>query len=100
MKNKKITINKIDVKNQTDMVLWHLKSFEHLTSFQAFKEYGITRLSAIIFTIRKDGYNITTKKESTTNRFNRNVEFGIYTYIPPINLTTPYQYSILDYTEN
>ena len=97
MNSKEITISKDDVKNQKDMVLWHLKSFKTLTSYQAFKEYGITRLSAIIFNIRKQGYDISTQTESIKNRFNRTVDFAIYTYTPPITNLKYRQTSILDF---
>lgn len=97
MKTKEITIIENDVKSQKDMVLWHLKTFKTLTSYQAFKEYGITRLSAIIFNIRKEGFDITSQKESTINRFNRSVDFAIYTYTPPLKEQVYIQTSILDY---
>tara|TARA_Y100001978_G_C23304211_1_gene250803 strand:+ start:169 stop:465 length:297 start_codon:yes stop_codon:yes gene_type:complete len=98
MNSKKITISKDDVKTQKDMVLWHLKSFKTLTSYQAFKEYGITRLSAIIFNIRKEGYSIVSNTESIKNRFNRTVDFAIYTYTPPVKIEKYKQTSLLDFT--
>ena len=45
-------------KNQKEAVLYHLKQFQTITSLEAIKEYGATRLSGIIFQLRKDGYNI------------------------------------------
>lgn len=36
-----------------EVVLRHFKTSKSITSFEAFSEYGITRLSAIIFDLRK-----------------------------------------------
>ena len=91
---KEITISKDDVKSQKDMVLWHLKSFKTLTSYQAFKEYGITRLSAIIFNIRKEGYYISSKTETIKNTKAQQCHilflFSMsYIYIDVLNQTIP-----------
>ena len=55
---KEIKIQAHEVKSQSDAILWHLKKYGSITSYEAIKEYGATRLSAIIFNHRKDGYNI------------------------------------------
>lgn len=39
---------------QKDIVMRHLRDFGFITSFDAFKEYGITRLSAVIFNLKRD----------------------------------------------
>ena len=44
-KNKELT--------QEDRVLRHLKQIGHITSWEAIKEYGITRLSAKIYNLRR-----------------------------------------------
>lgn len=48
---------------QEDIVLRHLKR-KSITSMEAFELYKITRLSAKIFNLRADGYNIITKRET------------------------------------
>ena len=63
---------------QTQAVLDWLKSGDTISSFEAFKELGVTRLSAIIFQLRKKGYNITSTDEKTTNRFGGTVTFSRY----------------------
>ena len=63
---------------QTQAVLDWLKSGDTISSFEAFKELGVTRLSAIIFQLRKKGYNITSIDEKTTNRFGGMVTFSRY----------------------
>lgn len=63
---------------QTQAVLDWLMSGDSISSLEAFKELGITRLSAIIFNLRKKGYNITSEDEKTVNRFGSTVVFSRY----------------------
>lgn len=56
-------------KNQTEAILWHLENKGHISTFDAFRKYGCTRLSAKIFNLRKKGYNIQSKNITTTNRY-------------------------------
>lgn len=44
----------------------------------AIREFGATRLSAIIFCLRERGYDIETQIEVSKNRYGRNVEFARY----------------------
>ena len=62
---------------QREMILRHLKMFKGITSFEAFSEYGATRLSAIIFDLRKR-YEIADEWIEKTNRFGENVRFKKY----------------------
>lgn len=62
-----------------DRVLRHLKEKGHITSLEAFREYGITRLSAVIFNLRQDGYNICSDRASRKNRYGKMVTFAKYT---------------------
>ncbi len=80
---KTITIRKEEVKTQADAVLWHLKTYKSITSWQAIKEYGATRLSAIIFNHRKDGYHIDSTPMEVKTRFGRNTKIAKYVYIEP-----------------
>jgi len=63
---------------QTQAVLDWLMSGDSISSLEAFKELGITRLSAIIFNLRKKGYRITSEDEKTVNRFGSTVVFSRY----------------------
>ena len=65
-------------KNQHEAVLWHHNEYSTITSWEAIKEYGATRLSAIIYNLRDDGYIITTNMKTTKNRFGRNVNYSEY----------------------
>lgn len=46
----------------------HLETYGTITSWQAIQQYGATRLSDIIFRLRKQGYDIETKDETTRDR--------------------------------
>ena len=63
---------------QTQAVLDWLRSGDSISSYEAFKELGVTRLSAIIFRLRQKGYSITSVDEKTTNRFGGTVTFSRY----------------------
>ena len=45
-------------KTQTSDILQHLKDGRKLTQKEAINQYGAYRLSAIIHSLRKQGYNI------------------------------------------
>lgn len=56
----------------------HLEEFGSITSLDAIKEYGITRLSHVIYMLRKDGKSITTENVTKTNRRGHLVTFAKY----------------------
>lgn len=80
---KTITIKSAEVKSQSDAILWHLKTYGSITSYEAIKEYGATRLSAIIFNHRKEGYDIGSTPLTKKTRFGRNTTIAKYTYVAP-----------------
>jgi len=55
-----------------------LKSHKGITSKEAFTELGNTRLSATIFNLREDGWNIASTKESGLNRFGETTHYVRY----------------------
>lgn len=63
---------------QYDRVLKHLQTCKGLTSFEAFERYGITRLSAVIFDLRQEGFNITTTTVCKKNRYGEPCHFAEY----------------------
>ena len=65
-------------KNQKEAVLYHLQQFQTITSLEAIKDYGATRLSGIIFQLRKDGYNIQSLPFIRKNRFGNTVTLAKY----------------------
>ena len=73
-------IQEHEVKNQTDAVLWNLQTKGNITSWEAIKEYGATRLSAIIFNLRQRGHYIDSIPQSVTNRWGKHTKIANYTY--------------------
>ena len=67
-----------ELKSHYDRILRHLKDYGSITSLEAFKDYGNTRLSATIFLLRKDGYKISSEKVAFRNRYGKIVYFAIY----------------------
>lgn len=62
------------VKTQWQDILDYLKEHGEISSMEAWDRFHITRLAAVIFNLRKRGYNIVT--EDCTGRN----EYGVYTY--------------------
>ena len=65
---------------QKERVLQHLKMYGHITSWQAIKEYGCTRLADVIFRL-KDDYSIATQMQESTNRFGDKVRYAKYVFV-------------------
>lgn len=68
-------------KDKTSEVLKHLKVKGSITSLEAIELYGATRLSAIIFNLRKKGYEIKTTDGSCIDRYGHKCRFARYTLI-------------------
>jgi hypothetical protein len=61
------------------MVLEHLKKHGSITSYDAIKLFGATRLSALIYNLRyKGGYNISTTFEAVVTRYGRKTQIARY----------------------
>ena len=54
--------------NKTQAVIRHLMRRGHITPWTAIDRYGATRLSAIIFNLRKRGFDITTVMKKGKDR--------------------------------
>ena len=63
--------------NKTQKVLNHLKNNGSITSIEAFSLYNATRLSAIIFSLRKR-YKIDMETKYTFDEDGRKVMYGVY----------------------
>ena len=65
--------------SQTKLILQHLMEHESITSYEAFKLYGATRLSAIIHHLRHNkGYDIETDLKLVTTRTGGKVQIAVY----------------------
>ena len=60
-----------------DRVLSYIREFGSITSLDAFKDLGNTRLSASIFILRKE-YDIKSINETTKNRYGDKVTYARY----------------------
>lgn len=63
---------------QEDRVLMFMKDTGSITSWQAIQQFGITRLSAKIFNLRREGYEITNKMRFSKNRYGEQIHFVEY----------------------
>lgn len=63
---------------QKDMVLAYINERGSITSMEAFAELGITRLSDVVFRLKRDGYKFDTKIEKCINRYGHKTEFARY----------------------
>jgi len=69
---------KIERKSQTSEIIKHLKKHRSITSKEAIKLYGATRLSSIIYALRARGYGISTEKLYGVNRYGNKVPYAKY----------------------
>ena len=63
---------------QEDRVLQFMRDTGSITSWQAIQEFGITRLSAKIFTLKQKRYEITKTTKCAKNRYGDPVHFAVY----------------------
>lgn len=61
-----------------ERVLKYMRDYGSITSLEAFKDLGVTRLSAVIYRLKADGHEISSKPESTRNRYGDKVTFSRY----------------------
>ena len=65
---------------QNKKIIHYLETHKRgITSFDAFKLFGITRLSGRIFEIRQMGYPVITSIVQTTNEDGNTVRYARYT---------------------
>ena len=65
-------------RTQKEIVRKRLEKKKSITSYQAFVYYGITRLSAIIYDLRKEGYNIGSETITKKNRYGNVCNYAKY----------------------
>ena len=64
--------------NKTTAVLDHMKEHGSITQMEAIELFGATRLSAIIFNLRRKGHDIETVTMGTTDRYGHAVNYAKY----------------------
>lgn len=63
---------------QKDRILQYIREFGSISSWEAYKELGITQLGARIKELKEEGYEFQTEWESSTNRYEEKVDFKRY----------------------
>ena len=63
---------------QANRVLEYLKSGKTITTLNAFKELGITRLAARVYELKTDGHEVKKNTITVVNRFNENCAIAEY----------------------
>lgn len=63
---------------QQERVLQYMNEHGSITSMEAFRDLGTTRLSAVIFSLRRKGHNIKSVTESFRNRYNEPIYYSRY----------------------
>jgi hypothetical protein len=64
--------------SQADRVLSYLERGNSITTLDAFKELGITRLGARIFELRQQGHPVQSNRLTVTNRFGEDCSISEY----------------------
>ena len=67
--------------SQREQVLTHLKKGFPITSWEAIQQFRITRLSAVIYDLRQEGYTILSQNHTSKN----GKKFASYTLIKENN---------------
>lgn len=70
--------------SKQEKILKHLEKFGSITSIEAFEQYKVTRLSAVIFELRK-AHVITDVWEKTVNADKEKSHYKRFIYCKPIN---------------
>lgn len=64
-----------------ERILRHLKDYGSITSLDAIREYGCTRLSHYIWLMRNNGYEIESEYLKGTNRYGERTHYVKYKLI-------------------
>lgn len=64
--------------SQCNRVLQHLQAYGSITPLEAMQEYGIMRLGARIYDLKKMGYSIDSSRETGENRYGESISYARY----------------------
>lgn len=71
---------------QREKIERHLNDYGNITSWEAFTNYGITRLSAIIYILKHHkGYKFNDEWVNKKNRYDERVHFKRYRIVREVN---------------
>ena len=71
-------------KSQTSEIISHLRKYKSITSMEAIKKYGATRLSGIIYVLKERGFGIETELKEVKNRYEHITRISVYHLIKDI----------------
>lgn len=74
----------MDKKTQINDIINHLRKYKEITSYEAIQNYGATRLSGIIFQLKKRGFVIETEIVHGKTRYGNHVRYAIYRLVKDI----------------
>lgn len=63
---------------QRDRVINYIREFGSISSWEAYKDLGITQLATRIKELKEEGYIFKTEWESITNRFGEKTDYKRY----------------------
>lgn len=66
--------------SQKKMVLDYIREFGSITPIEAFRDMGITRLSAIVFILKEEGHDIKADIEIGRSRFGNLTRYARYSF--------------------
>ena len=66
------------MRGHKERLIEYLEKNGSITSMEAITELGNTRLSATIYNLRKEGYNIVNERIKSKNRFGNKVHYDKY----------------------
>lgn len=61
--------------NQQETVIEYMTDFGSITPMEAFANLGVTRLSAKIYGLKREGYIFDEKRETVVNRYGKKVSY-------------------------
>ena len=68
----------MEKRTQADRVLAYIRTFGSITTLEAFRDLGVTRLSARIFELRDKGLNIDSTNVTSKNRYGESCTYAKY----------------------
>lgn len=71
-------------KSQISEIIHHLRKYKTITSMEAIKRYGATRLSGIIYVLKERGFGIETELVEVKNRYGHITRIAVYHLIKDI----------------
>lgn len=81
---REITAGTQSIPTQNDQILWFMKHRGMITSMDAIREFGCTRLAARISDLRKDGYTIIKTSVTVVNRYGKTVKVAGYSLLEAV----------------